>query len=380
MASITSTGITGLDLAGYRELLNEELQALLGGGETVSVDPETPLGQIIGLTSLRLTEQDEALVSLANAIDFRHATGRQLDDLLTIFGVLREPAGRSSGAIQITGTAGTIVPAGSVVATTENVRFYVDEDVTIPSGGTVMASITSVSVGAITAAAGTITRIVTLVAGWSSVTNLAAIAAGRDVEEDNELKDRHDNLLGQHALSSNPALEAAVRRAGATRVRIEENDTAASVTRQSLTIAANSFMCIVLGGTDSDIASAIADRKPLGVPSSGGSNMIVNGTVIRFQRVSEIATAVTVTVDPHTGFAADGLDDIKAAILRESTTWEIGQTLDATRLYQSIYGVPGHTVTVAPEITLQNGNALPATPNLNVLYTLAIADITVSTS
>ena len=96
-----------------------------------------------------------------------------------------------------------------------------------------------------------------------------------------------------------------------------------------------------------------------------------------FQRVNEtpITVAMNITTDPNE-FPANGIGDIKDAMVAHAArTFRIGETINQGRLEAAAYQVPGHEITTTTIRVKSGATALPATPNLDVLYTLAKDDI-----
>ena len=384
MAQITNEGITTRDLAGYRTLLEERYRDAFGAD--VALDAETPFGQIIGIEALALAEYDEQFAAMVNGVAVGSAQGRQQDDLGSLLNIARGGATHSTVTITIAGEAGTAIPSGSRARTNAGDEWETTGDATIPNTGSTTVAAQAVEEGEVEAAAGTITTIVTLIAGWETVTNAAAAVPGVARTRDSLYRTQYRARTGRLAAAPLDALRAGLSEAGVTRQRIEENYTSAAVTRQTLTIAAHSVMCIVEGGTDAAIAAAILERKGLGTGMSGATT--AGGA--SFQRISEVPIAVEVETTANSRFPAAGLANMRANLVAYGLgTWEsgagdfdtegfqIGELIDSNRLLSPINAVPGHRVT-SLEVTLSNGNALPATIALNGLYTLDIGDVTVT--
>ena len=266
MATITESGVVSRSLGSYRDLLGERFRAAFG--TNLSLDPETPQGEIIGIMAASLVELDEVVVGQSNAQSPVHSIGSQVDDLCALIGLRRRAAQHSTVTATLTGDANTVIPAGSRAATTDDDEFETTEEHTIGAGGTVDAELSAVEAGAVPARAGTLNRIVTRVPGWASITNAADATVGRTRELTSALRERlllHPNRLQR---GTQRALQSALLDAGADRVRIEENDTDGPVTRQALTIDAHGVLCIVSGGTDDAIAEAVK-TKSLGASTSG---------------------------------------------------------------------------------------------------------------
>ena len=201
----------------------------------------------------------------------------------------------------MSGASGTVIPAGSRVQTANRAVFQTDVSATIGSGGTVDVLCRSVELGPIAAAAGDLERLVTVISGWTGVTNASAAALGRDRETDAEYRRRYTGEVAVHARDGLEAVRARVLEAdGVTDALVRDNTTTASVTVQGVDIDARSMLVIVEGGTDADVGAAIAATKPAGglltgnvdvnVPHAQGFNIAIS-----FRRVAPIEMAVTVT-------------------------------------------------------------------------------------
>ena len=388
MATVDETGITPTSLYEYKTMLDGRFRDEFGA--SLNVEPETPAGQIISVMALSLTESDESVVNIGNAMSLASAAGNQLDDLASLLHVDREGETFTEVDCTIAGVSGTTVAKNSKIKTLAGEVFLLKTAVTIGATGTVTGRFVSSVSGPVQPAAGQINTIVDLIPGWETVTNPAAPTdLGRKSEDDSVYRNRYRESTARNACTPKDALKAELIGAGATRVRIEQNDTAASVTRQGLQIAARGVMAIVLGGETSDIADAVLNHKPLGVTMSGNTAVADSG---RFQRVVETPIVVTMSITTFRHFPADGLSKIKQALVDYSNGvfrggpgqfevdgFQIGDAIDTSRFQVPAFSVAGHKVTAfTVQIKGPPLAALPATPNLNVLYTLAAADITIT--
>ena len=103
---------------------------------------------------------------------------------------------KSSGTITVTGTTGTIIPAGSLFGTSaaskqDAVYFETTEDTSIGDGGTADLTVTATVKGTSgNVAAGTVTVNADKIQGISSVINSYAMSGGLDDETDEDLSAR----------------------------------------------------------------------------------------------------------------------------------------------------------------------------------------------
>lgn len=131
--------------------------------------------------------------------------GKYLDYLAEeLAGLDRRAATSAVVMLTVTGTAGAVVPKGSIFATESGINFLADDDTTIPSTGTAYVKATAQTAGAGgNVAAGTINKIPVSVYGVSSVTNETAAYNGYEEETDSALLERILLAVRQPATSGN---------------------------------------------------------------------------------------------------------------------------------------------------------------------------------
>ena len=125
------------------------------------------------------------------------ATGRYLDMHAAERGLTRKSAKKTKGKLRFSCNQPAVqditIPRGCIVCTyNDGVRFECDEDYTIETGQTsVLANVTALKAGSSgNVNAGTITIIVTPVAGVDSVYNGSVFRSGVDEESDESLRER----------------------------------------------------------------------------------------------------------------------------------------------------------------------------------------------
>jgi len=115
-------------------------------------------------------------------------------------------AAYSTGSVTISGTAGYLVPAGTLVRTLAGVTFATDTAVQIGAGGTATVAITATEKGASgDVPAGAITVLVNPVAEITGVTNAAETVGGLDRESDLLFRDRVELAKQDPGTSGNKA-------------------------------------------------------------------------------------------------------------------------------------------------------------------------------
>ncbi|MEF3302388.1 baseplate J/gp47 family protein [Paenibacillus sp. GYB003] len=139
--------------------------------------------------------------------------GPYLDMRCEEHGLTRRPAVKARGQVEFAGKAGTVVPAGTRVATpadrvtgTSSVEFVTNREVVLGSTGTAMAAVEAVVAGAAgNVSAGAISLMVTPVAGILKVTNPSAMTGGTETESDDSLRSRYFQKVSSPSAGGNKA-------------------------------------------------------------------------------------------------------------------------------------------------------------------------------
>jgi uncharacterized phage protein gp47/JayE len=248
---------------------------------------------------------------------------------------VRKAAVYSTAIVTITGTIGTVITNG-IVADLNNIRWSLPATVTIPNAGTIDVTATCQTAGAIAASATDITTIVTPTYGWASVNNAAAATVGAAIEADADLRERQAISAAQPSLSRLEATRSGIAAvSGVTRAIVHENDTGAV---DSDGVAAHSIACVVEGGTDLAVATAIFNNKGIGGGTVGTTAQAVVdafgvSTTINFARPVYKDIDAVITVKALTGYTTDITALIKANIVAYLNSLEIGEDLTLSALW-----------------------------------------------
>lgn len=180
-------------------------------------------------------------------------------------GTKRSSGSPSSTQLVLTATPGTIILSGNrFESTTTGSRWATDQTVTADGSGSATVNATCTIVGPTQADAGTITRIVDVVAGLASVTNPDPATPGSDAQRDEQLRVTRATAVGR---PGNNQLDSMIGELfgvpGVRRVKVYENDTnSGSVSADNPHgLPAHSIAPVIDGGTDDDVAMAIYLKK-----------------------------------------------------------------------------------------------------------------------
>lgn len=129
----------------------------------------------------------------------QYSYGAYVDARIADRGLKRKPATKAIGQVQVTGTAGTVIPAGTSFSTTADmatgtpaIEFISTAQVSIDAGGTVLVSVEAVESGtAGNVPAGAINQLMKPISGVKAVNNPEATSGGTPVESDEDLIARY---------------------------------------------------------------------------------------------------------------------------------------------------------------------------------------------
>ena len=351
MSTLDDSGFIRSRFQDEREELAESWIDALPGRRT---DIQSVNGRIISVQA-ELTDRTNAkMQALLAAFDPNAARGNLLSRLAPVMAKRRRGAVFSSVTLTVTATsAGVTIPAGSIVSQAVGfARFATLNDVTVAPSGSAQVAAFATEVGAIEAAAGTLTQIETPVFGWASVTNAADASVGRLRETDAQLRFRMLRTSAAAVGTPEGIFTALSEVDGVTYVRLLENpadiDDAAGMPPHSV-------FPIVEGGADADIAAALLSSVAAGIQYTDSADIVgpdwrsvvvenpsnLQDVTVWFARPSEAAATVAMTIETDSAFPADGIARIKAAIIAFAAEWDIGKTLYSSRLYTPVNTVPG---------------------------------------
>lgn len=297
--------MAGLTPTGFDRKTQEEILAELNTDMKTQIDsrlntqPEEPLGQINGIFSSKLSELWE-LAEAINAGRFPDSSsGFQLDQVSSITGTLRGPATKGTVTLTVTATGPVTIPAGSIVQVLgddTNRWVTLTEVVFVGAGSTTVAAEAQLA-GVFVANTATITVIVTPVAGWSAVTNLAPAVPGAAVDTDPQLRVRRLNELAIAGSATVDAIRADLLQVDdVTSVTIFHNPTN-FVDADGL--PPHAVEALVRGGVDQDVGDALFATIAAGIEPFGTTQTTVIDTqgfshFVSFSRPSEIDILVEI--------------------------------------------------------------------------------------
>lgn len=361
MANLTPTGYV---LKTQNDWYAQEKQLYLDIDPKWNLDPSTPDGLKLASDAEIWANLDELGQRAYNSKDPNKAKGNDLEVVCSLTGAQRDQGTPSNVVLTLTGVPATIVSAGKLVESiVDGSRWSIDADVTIGIGGTVSANATCTVSGATQANIGTITRIVSTVGGWQSVTNNVTAVSGTNIQSDASLRLERAKTVGR---VGNNQVDSMLGELGATlnvrKFKIFENDTGS--TDPITGLPPHSIAPVVDGGTDADVALSIYIKKNPGVTLYAVGTLVQENVqsptypqqfkIITFSRPIYVDIEVSVTIQNDGTLPVDADQLIKEAILQYSTGelvgpdcgfnsrgFDIGEYVAISRMYTPINHVIG---------------------------------------
>lgn len=265
----------GLELNDTSTILEQVKNVFTTAFPDLNTDPSTPQGQIITSLTELLTQAQQDIVEFAN-IFVNGGTGIWLDAYAkTYYGITRKQASKGSVTALISGTIGTIIPAG-FTAKSGDYEYSTISEYTIESDGSCYAELVAKDMGSFSIDAGTLTTIITPVKGVERITNPYESTSGADTETDNELRLRVSDSLNYRAVSIFDGLLAQIEQlTGVQKIAGKENYTKNSIEYKGVTIEPNSIAIIVKGGDLKQIGKVILENKTVGAYVQGDIDISV---------------------------------------------------------------------------------------------------------
>lgn len=247
-------------------------------GSDISVDQNSPDGQMINIFAQGQTDIRELLVQLYNSFDPDNCSGRLLDERCAINNVFRKGGTFTIEDISITvdrtvtlqgldDDFNDVNGSGYTIQDNAGNQFILVNTQTL-TAGTHSVLFRAQQLGRVETTVGTITTPVTIVLGVISVNNpVASVSVGEDEETDAELKIRRRQSVSIGSSGYlNGLLAYVLQLDGVTDAALYENYTNQT---NSLGIPPHCIWLIVEGGSAADIAQAMYLKKSYGCNMKG---------------------------------------------------------------------------------------------------------------
>lgn len=360
MAQVLFDEKNGVTIPSTREVRDDLADAVqkampvTANGDLVNVDSSSPLGQIVDLTTAEVEAKNSEIGFLANQFNPDTARGIFLDALANLYGLQRKVSEPTVVVCTCTGLRGTVIPYGAIVEDENGnqLRHIVVSGATIGDTGAVDTTFATVEHGQIEIGAETVTKIVTVIAGWDSVVNVAAGVTGRDIEPDGELRNRMKESYAINANGTVANIQANLAQLdGVLDCVVLENYTNLKQTQYELELEPHSIAVCIVGGEDADIARVLFERKSGGCGTNGDTEVtFIDTEHFNASYTYKIVRPTAVDFAVKIEFFEEDMNSETQAAIKEAVTKDflgelensrvtLASTVYASRFYQCVQAV-----------------------------------------
>lgn len=319
---LTATGFQAPTVEEKIDDLNAAFLANIDAG--LDLDPDQPLGQVIGTFANDIVTAWDVLATVYNALNPAAAEGNLLVNACALSGTRPQVATYSTVTATLNLNATTTVHAGAVVAVAGQPgnTWVLTADVTSTLASTYTGTFRSNVPGPFVANAGTLTVINTPTVGWNSITNGADAVPGLAADTDTTLRQKREaELAGEGSGDTNAIRAKILEIPGVIQAFVFEN---VSLSTDATGLPGKAFRAVVWDGASPPvgntllIAQAIWGSKPSGIQSFGAISQVIqdsagNNQTIYFDRAQQLPTYVSCTTTPSVLSGAQ-TTAVKAAI------------------------------------------------------------------
>jgi len=326
--------MTTLTTAGFTKSTRAERVAELEGiwqsafGATIDVGPDSPDGQIIDSVAGMFADFDDIAEAIYNGLLPGGGAGDFLARLVLLNGLWKNRGARSTCPVSIGGTAGTVIPTSAIVRCTtetdQTVTWSPIAPVTVGDDETAAGVLICSKPGDYAAPAGSLTRIQTVIAGWTSVTNATDATKGYADEVDERLRARRarSTALPSQGMTDG-TLAGLLNLDDVISAVVWENEGDAPKVMAGGTLPPHSIYAVVDGGDPAEIAEVIRVRRPGGCTMVGDeTETVLDGqgrpVEIKFSRPTDVPLWIELDVTQRAGWVSGTDAAIAQAIVDAS--------------------------------------------------------------
>jgi len=252
--------------------VSADINAAFGGN--LNLAPETPQGQLAASFTAVISDCYANFLLYTQLVDPAFSSGRMQDAIARIYFLTRLPAQATAVTCTCVGLQNTVIPTGALAQAQDGNIYSCTGGGTIPVGGSISLQFACVTSGPIPCPANTLTSIYRAIPGWDTINNPSAGVVGSNVETRAAFELRREQTVEANSVTMIGSIIGAVAQVpGVLDYYGYDNATAAPVTIQGQTIAANSIYICVAGGVALAVAQAILSKKGPGCAYTGSTTV-----------------------------------------------------------------------------------------------------------
>lgn len=353
--SLTASGLTVASQSEIVASLTAAFQAIYGS--QINVNPNSPDGELIAILAQNTEDVLQLLVQVYNSFAVDSAFGVILDQRVAMSGIIRNQGTYTTCYVTVTAGSAVTIPGLDVliadpsatvftVADTAGNQFQLISSHTFSGAGSASLQFQAITLGQIQTTPNTITTIVTVFIGISSVNNpsTASDVQGLPEETDPQLKIRQANSYFLQAVAPADSIRAALLNIPTADAYVAENDTAAL----SLGVPAHGLWIIVNpgGATNQQIGTAIYKKKNPGCALTGAQSYAVvrpqgNTATMRWDLALTETLYVEATLFPRIpgqsfDVTADGIALANALVYKLGQSPNVGDVVIAMAIIEPL--------------------------------------------
>lgn len=316
-------------------------------GEDTNVSPRSFWGTLARVLAKIAVNVDQNGENVHDSGYIQQSTGVNLDRVGGNYGLMRKQAEAASVTLSFTGTAGYVIPTGTVFMDDKGNEFYTVDDCQLDANGLGNTIAVSSELGAqYNVDAGAIVNQQSPVEEIDKVTNHDAAEGGQDMETDLDFRSRL--LLASNSNESgtiNGIYTALMNTQGVTAVKSVYNSSENAP--DAYGNPPKTVHYYVQGGAAQDVVNTIFRVGGGGIAlygSKSGTAIDDSGEAhtIYFDRPQETPIFAKVSVKVNDSFDKnEGTDDIKAAIEGYIESLQMGSKVVTNQFFSNIYSIDG---------------------------------------
>ncbi|MFT8525221.1 MAG: baseplate J/gp47 family protein [Lentilactobacillus hilgardii] len=342
-----------IDENGYSPLsFDDALDTVQGfirteNGEDTNVSPRSFWGTVARVMAKIAVNIDQNGEDVHDSGYILQATGVNLDRVGGNYGLMRKQAEAASVTLSFTGTAGYVIPTGTVFMDDKGNEYYTVDDCQLDANGIGSTIVVSNELGTqYNVDAGTIINQQSPVEEIDTVSNADAAEGGQDMETDLDFRSRL--LLASNSNESgtiNGIYTALMNTQGVTAVKSVYNSS--ENTPDAYGNPPKTVHYYVQGGAAQDVVNTIFRVGGGGIAlygSKSGTAIDDSGEAhtIYFDRPQETPIFAKVSVKVDDIFDKnEGTDDIKAAVEGYIESLQMGSKVVTNQFFSNIYAIDG---------------------------------------
>lgn len=325
----------------------------------LNLTDDSVVGQILGIVAQELGECWAAAGMAAVQFDPLKNYGSGQAGTVQLNSITRKEGAPTIIAMLLTGKSGTLVPAGSLIATGTNEEIYATRtDAVIPSNGTVTVNAQSAAKGPFEPGPGTVFAIQTPINGLESAVNTQTLSIGTYEETDTQLRLRQQRSTSLTSYRQIEAIRAAVANVpGVIYSRAYQNSSVCPMDHRGIPF--KEVAVVAVGGDSRAIGEALFLRFPAGQIGHGNTHEVFYDSqgqsyAVGFSRPVDVPVYVSCSlkITNRADFPDNGTDLIRQAIIDyaesggDGNTYGFppGENIIRTRLFTPVNSVGGHRI------------------------------------